>query len=720
MIRFVQFALLSVALMMSLSANAAAPNLSLIGQYHTGVFDAGACEISAYDPTTQRLFVVSAAASSILVLDLSNPASPSLITTINGAPYGASFNSVAVKNGVVAAAVEANPKQNPGSIVFFDSNGAFLNQVPAGALPDMITFTPDGNYVLTANEGEPATDYSVDPEGTVTIVDISGGVASAVAVNATFSAYIGQEAALRAQGIRIFGPGSNAAQDFEPEYIAINSGSTTAYVTLQENNAIAIIDIATATVTNVKALGFIDRMLPSNSFDPSDRDLPGNLPAIEIGNWPVYGIYNPDAIASYEVAGSTFLITANEGDVREYSAMNEAVRVGAAAYTLDPTVFPTAATLKNNLNLGRLNVTNKLGDTDNDGDFDRIYNFGGRSFSIWDENGNLVFDSGNQFETLLASLLPTNFNSTNSANQSFDSRSDDKGPEPEAVTVANVCDRWFAFIGCERVGGIFVYDVTNPHVPFYVDYINSRDFSVVVNGANPATLQAVVELGPEGILFVDAADSPNGEPLLILSNEINGSVTVYSAFCDSYLPVEFGGFEAVAGNGEVRLNWNTTAETNNDRFEIVRNGLVVASVTSLGNDANGHDYSWLDRDVENNTQYSYALITVSLNGEREELATASATPTGNSNLPLEFALSPAYPNPFNPTTSISYSLPEAAQVLLQIFDVNGREVATLVNGTMNAGLHSVTFDAANLSSGIYFTRMNAGSFSASQKLVLMK
>ncbi|MBL0061654.1 MAG: T9SS type A sorting domain-containing protein [bacterium] len=720
MIRFARFALLSIALMMSLSANAAAPNLSLIGQYHTGVFDAGACEISAFDPTTQRLFVVSAAASSIFILDLSNPASPTLISTINGAPYGASFNSVDVKNGIVAAAVEANPKQNPGVIVFFDTNGSFLNQVPAGALPDMITFTPDGRYVLSANEGEPNAAYTVDPQGSVTIVDLAGGVMSPVVMTASFTSYNGQEASLRAQGIHIFGPNANTSQDLEPEYIAVSANSQTAYVTLQENNALAIIDIPSATVTTLKALGYIDRRLGGNSFDPSDRDNGSGGPAIVMGNWPVYSMYNPDAIASYEVGGSTFLITANEGDVREYSGYTESVRAGAGSYVLDPVVFPNAATLKNNANLGRLNVTTSLGNTDADAQFEAIYTFGGRSFSIWDENGNLVFDSGNQFETLLASLLPTNFNSTNSANQSFDTRSDDKGPEPEGVTIANVCDRWFAFIGCERVGGIFVYDVTNPHVPFYVDYINSRDFSVVVNGANPATLQAVVELGPEGILFVDAADSPNGEPLVILSNEINGSVTVYSAFCDSYLPVEFGDFDAVAGNGEVRLNWNTTAETNNDRFEIVRNGSPVASVASLGNDAEGHNYSWIDRNVENNTVYNYSLISVSLAGEREELATASATPTTSSNLPLEFALNPAYPNPFNPTTSISYSLPEAAQVLLQVFDVNGREVATLVNGTMNAGTHSVTFDAANLSSGIYFTRMNAGSFSASQKLVLMK
>lgn len=810
MFRIVRNSVLFLALLASMaSVRAAALNLDLIGQYQTGVFDAGACEISAYDPASQRLFVVSAAASSILILDLSDPSSPALISTINGAIYGGSFNSVDVHNGIVAAAVEATVKQDPGSIVFFDANGAFLAQYPAGALPDMIKFTPDGNYVLSANEGEPNAAYTIDPQGTVTIVDVSGGVIGATVATVSFTSFNGQEAALRAQGIRIFGPNADASEDFEPEYIAVSANSQTAYLTLQENNAIAIIDIATASVTSLAPLGFINRSLPGKSFDPSDRDNGANGPAIVIGNWPVYSMFNPDAIASYEVGGQTYLVTANEGDVREYTGFAENIRVGAGAYGLDAVVFPNAATLKQNANLGRLTVTTMLGNTDADPQFEEIYTFGGRSFSIWDENGALVFDSGNDFETRLAAIFPTNFNSTNSANGSFDTRSDDKGPEPEAVTVANVCGHWYAFIGLERVGGIFVYDITNPSAPVYVNYINSRDFSVAVAN-NPASLAAVVELGPEGILYVDANDSPNGLPLLIMSNEINGSVTIYqvtrdvveytgpgsycveicsespllidlnttladpyvewsytsgcnigSSNCDrecvagvgpvngSYvnidgswylslivaeggvngcfcvtlediLPVEFGSFAAVAGNREVVLNWNTLTENNNDRFEITRNDELLANVSSLGNSVNGHNYSWTDHNVNNNVIYSYTLTSVSVDGSRDVLATASATPTANAGLPVEFALNPAYPNPFNPTTSISFSLPEAEHVSLNVFDINGRQVASLVNGAMNAGSHSASFDAANLSSGLYFARMTAGSFSASQKLVLMK
>jgi hypothetical protein len=375
--------------------------------------------------------------------------------------------------------------------------------------------------------------------------------------------------------------------------------------------------------------------------------------------------------------------------------------------------------LKNNANLGRLNVTNKLGDIDNDGDFDQIYAFGGRSFSIWDANCNLVFDSGNQFETYLAGLFPTQFNSTHTSNNSFDTRSDDKGPEPEGVTVARVCDRWFAFISCERIGGVFVYDVTNPSLPFHVDYFNSRNFSVTVAN-NPVALAAVMELGPEGIIFVDAADSPNGEPLLILSNEINGSVTIYSAFCDGSLPVEFGSLDALAGDGQVQLRWNTLSESDNASFEIKRDGQSVASIESQGNTATEHRYTWTDRGVVNGRTYHYALSSVSMEGVREALASVDATPLSNAGTPVEFALHPAFPNPFNPTTSLSFTLPEAADVTLVVYDATGREVATLVDEHYNAGSYSADFHAAGLSSGLYFARLQAGSFSAIQKLALLK
>jgi len=133
-------------------------------------------------------------------------------------------------------------------------------------------------------------------------------------------------------------------------------------------------------------------------------------------------------------------------------------------------VFPNAATLQEGENLGRLNVSTIDGDTDGDGDYDALYAYGGRSFSIRSANGDLVFDSGSRLENITARLLPEAFNSDNAENDSLDSRSDNKGPEPEGVTVGRVDGRTYAFVGLERIGGVAVFDVSQPQAPFFVQY----------------------------------------------------------------------------------------------------------------------------------------------------------------------------------------------------------------------------------------------------------
>jgi YVTN family beta-propeller protein len=482
--------------------------LTEIGKYTTGIFNQGAAEISAYDATSKRLFVVNAQAATIDILDLSDPTSPTKISQIAVGSFGAVPNSVAVENGTVAVAVEAVDKTNPGKVVFYDTNGTYLKDVQVASLPDMLTFTPDGSKVLVANEGEPGT---VDPDGSVSIIDLSGGVNNLTQANvatADFTSFNGLEAQLRADGVRIV-PGKTAAQDFEPEYIAVDPDGQTAYVTLQENNTVAVIDIASATVTALQPLGFKDHSLAGNGFDASDRDN-----AININTWPVFGMYMPDAIATFSANGQTYYVTANEGDER---AENRSVR----NLTLDPTAFPNGATLKLDQNLGRLSVSSIDGDTDGDGDYDQLYAYGTRSFSVWDSQGNLVYDSGDDFEQITAQLFPANFNANND-NNTFDNRSDNKGPEPEAVVVGEVGDRTYAFIGLERIGGVMVYDITNPATPEFVQYLNNRDFSQNVQ------LPSAGDLGPEGLTFISAADSPTGLPLLVVTNEISGSTTTYA------------------------------------------------------------------------------------------------------------------------------------------------------------------------------------------------
>lgn len=497
--------------------------LALIGEYVDGT--PAAAEITAYDPGSKRLFVVNGALGTVDVLDLSNPAAPAKVSTISVAAFGAGVNSVAIHDGIVALAVEASPKTSPGMVAFYRaSNLGLISTATVGALPDMLAFTPNGNYLLVANEGEPNS-YgqadSVDPEGSVSVIDVRN-ITSPVVKSANFSAFNSQISALRASGVRIFGPGASVAQDLEPEYIAVSDDGKTAYATLQENNALATVDIASATVRQVQPLGFKDYNLAGAGLDASDEDGGTNTnsgtAAIKIARRPVKGMYMPDSIAYFTVNGSPYLITANEGDAREYTGFVEETRVRAhCALGLEPSVFPDHDNLVLDSNLGRLRITampNGGSEGKNgSGRCTELYAFGGRSFSIWTPAGSLVYDSGDQFEQRTTALANVLFNASND-NNTLDSRSTAKGPEPEGVTVATFGRKTFAFVGLERVGGVLVYDVSNPSAPSYVTYVNSRT-------------GAAGHRGPEGLTFVSAHKSPNGKPLLIVGNEVSGSTAIY-------------------------------------------------------------------------------------------------------------------------------------------------------------------------------------------------
>lgn len=912
---------------------------------------ANGAEISAFDPGSKRVYTVAGP-----VIEFHTMSNSGALTFGGALPIGfnppagqtALLNSVAVNNGILAAAYSVATVITPTSIIhhagrvtFYNAaTGAVLDIVTVGSLPDMIVFTPDGKKVLTANEGEPSSynqANSVDPEGSISIIDLSNGVASATVQTANFQAYIGQEAALRAQGVRIYGPNANAAQDIEPEYIAISPDGTKAYVTLQENNALAIVDIASATVLQIVPLGLKDHNKPkvlgletfefnnmpsigtttggqtinlggfsglafegyaangnmkflthtdrgpngeptgqnrplalpnfapeivrfelnrstgqitltqriqlkrsngqlltglpnininagtestpyndeigkdlfnntlpvdplgadlegivvagdgsfwmvdeyrpaiyhfdptgvlikryvpagtaaaagipvgtygvealpaiinqrrqnrgfegiafqdgklyafiqspmrnpistvngtlngwknirviefnpatetttgqyvyimdnnaplggltdsradkigdavaigngeflvierdddaidsdpladiqkkifrfnltgatnvnalanvlpngktieqmtvaelaasgitpitkylhvdlatagynttekvegltiidcntlavindndftvggltfnsttgtfnnypnvngeksllgfiklrNNALDASDRDVNGTSGGggkINIKHWPLMGMYQPDAISSFTANGETYYITANEGDARDWLGYSEEARLGDASYVLDPAVFPNAATLKQNINLGRMTVTRATGNTDGDAEFEQLHVLGARSFSIWNASGQLVFDSGDELEQITASLSAASFNSDGTA-ASFDTRSDNKGPEIEAITIGMINGVPYAFVGSERTGDIFVYDVSNPAKPVFKQYINTPE-----------------DLGVEGLAFVSAANSPTGKPLLISSAEVSRTVTVY-------------------------------------------------------------------------------------------------------------------------------------------------------------------------------------------------
>lgn len=493
--------------------------LTNLGTYVHGAYDEGGAEISAYDPATRRLFVVNGnpADPSVDILDLSDPTTPRLVGSILvGALYGGAANSVAAKNGVIALAIEdGSNRQAPGKVVFVDAAGVSLGGVRVGALPDMVTFTPDGSALLVANEGEPSEDYTSDPEGSVSWIDLSGGIPAATVTTigfADFNAGGPRHGELPA-GVRVYGPGSSVAQDLEPEYIAIAPDGRKAWVSLQENNALAILDLATRRVEAIVALGFKDHSLPGNGLDPSDRD-----GVNAIANWPVRGMFQPDGIAAFDAAGRTYVVMANEGDVRSYAALDEQSRV--ADLGLDPAAFPGAVALQTDGAIGRLVVTNRLGDSDGDGDFDTLYVPGARSISIRDTAGALVWDSGDLLERTHSAEDSAHFNASATSN-ARDERSDDRGAEPEGLALATVEGRTYAFVGLERSGGVVILDITIPAAPAFVTHVDARDFTREPGPGSGG------DLAPEGILFIPEADSPTGQALVVVSNEVSGTTTVY-------------------------------------------------------------------------------------------------------------------------------------------------------------------------------------------------
>lgn len=489
--------------------------LEYIGSFDPSGTGESTCEIVVFDKESKRLFTTSAVAGFLDIIDFEDPTAPEVIESIDMNVYGG-VTSVAVHNGIVAVASPNAEQHLDGSVVFFDVDGEFISEVAVGALPDNISFTPDGTKVLTANEGQPNSNYSIDPEGSVSIIDISGGVETLTQADVNtllFTDYNTQEAALIASGVRKLYAASTMSKDFEPEYITTSADSQKAWVTLQENNAIAEINLTSGTITDVWALGTKDMSAMGNGFDISD-----NNSEILIANWPITAYYIPDAVANYSVGGVNYIITANEGDEKEYSGFEERTTIGAASYNLDPTAFPQAAMLKKSYNAGRMRVTNLNGLTEAGTAYDEIYCVGTRSFSIFNaDTQELVYDSGDDFEMYTAMTAPINtlFNADHEDN-GMKVRSRAKGPEPEGVTVATIADRTFAFVSLERIGGVMVYDVTDPTAPSFVDYKNSRSTSAYEG-----------DHGPEGITYINGADSPDGKEYIIVANEISGTLSIY-------------------------------------------------------------------------------------------------------------------------------------------------------------------------------------------------
>mgnify|MGYP001950663165 CR=1 FL=1 len=477
------------------------------------------------------------------------------LESVDLSTYGAGPNSIAIYGDVVAVAVEADPKQNPGKVVFFDLDGVYQNQVTAGALPDMVSFSKDGRHIAWANDGEPNADYSIDPEGSVTLVDLTNGPLQAKVTQIDFKAFNqGQPRyAELTDKVRISAPNATVAQDLEPEYLTFADNGKL-YVALQENNALAAIDVASAEVDAILGLG--GKPWDTAQLDASNKDK-------NIGNLQSYamleGLYMPDSITSYSVDGNTYIVTANEGDGREYGIKTTQQLCDDKGFEWDgddttttenyttekdfciayvdevrgkkldvDANHPLAGALKDNKRLARLKVIKPQGTLAAD---QKVQVFGSRSFSIWDESGELVFDSGDDFARIVLEQDPANFNSTNDNNQSGDDRSDDKGAEPEAIEVAEINGKHYAFIGLERQGGIMVYDVTQPKNASFISYLNNRDFTQPVctkvdedgDCDNETYNSKAGDLGPESIKYF----TRSGNHFIAVGNEVSGSTSVY-------------------------------------------------------------------------------------------------------------------------------------------------------------------------------------------------
>ncbi len=501
---------------------------------------ASSSEITAFDPAAKHLYNTygSLGNAGIQIIDAANPTALTSLGLIDISTLGGqsvkSVSSVAAdplgRGFGVATFIPQDSGSQPGRVVFFDpASQSVLHSVEVGFHPDMVRFSADGSKLYVANEGEPVSEgvapslTHLDRPGSISIIDL-GSVAAKTDVASLGTAQVGTYdfSGVDLSDVRVHPsndpaktPGAARFNDIEPEYITELGGKL--YVTLQENNAIGEFDLASRSWSKVTSLGTI-----AQTIDASDRDGTGNTASIKIDD-VVRGMPMPDALASLSAAGRNFLFTANEGDGRppDFALDNHPVAVlrddpRASELTLDPTFKASldatygGANALANSRLGRLRVSRFDADTDNDGDADQLIMFGTRSFSIWDaDTGELVWDSGSFFETQTALDIPDLFNSEGTAG-SFDGRSPNKGPEPEGITLGELDGRTWAFIGLERIGGVMVFDVTNPESPDFIDYINTG------------------EIAPEGLTFVPAADSPTGVPLLFVGYEVSSQIGVYA------------------------------------------------------------------------------------------------------------------------------------------------------------------------------------------------
>ena len=534
----------------SAGAETLAPNgseLRFVGRYTTGA-GLGGAEISAVDSASKRLFITNGAKNTIDIVDISNLKKPKLIKAVSFTGNGATgIQSVAAKNGVVLVAAQMASKTAPGRIFVMDVNGklraGLADGIEVGALPDHVSISPNGKYAIVANEGEP-TNYcltngalpeTTDPLGSVSIINLSSKTPTAQTID--FKSFAVRKNAITYAGGRIFGPNATVEQDIEPEYAAFSADSAYAYVTLQENNSIATVDVANGKIVNIVGLGVKNHNLFNNGLDSSDRDS-----KIDIVARNIQGMYLPDAIGTVDAGGNTYMVTANEGDAREWACLlggTDANKLEAEDPRLADVADTTVdSTFKGSGIAGRMKVTQfspaNVGGTivTSATKVSNAFSFGTRSFTVWKNNlidgvfaADLVFDSGDAIERIIAQERPRFFNAdwntTNGFINAAESRSASKGPEPEGLAIGKAYGRTWMVLALERDNGLMLYDMTNPVKPMFRQYINMS-----IPGGD-IQLGTAGDVSPEGVLFLEADQSPTGKPMVVVSYELSGSVAFF-------------------------------------------------------------------------------------------------------------------------------------------------------------------------------------------------
>ncbi|RUS48802.1 choice-of-anchor I family protein [Cohnella sp. AR92] len=567
-------------------------SIEKIAGYSVGYEDpeGGVAEIVKYNGENGKLYLVNGATKPSATLDIVSLKAGQSTLTRDGDPINVEALSkqndpdfefgdltsvdIDTANDTIVLAVQEADAMKNGKILVLDYAGNYIREYETGVQPDMVKVTKNGRYILTADEGEPRT-AAGDPDGSVTIVDTTTNTTAQVKFDNP--AVVDDSVIIRGSSNigdpKIHGRSNDKADlqhDAEPEFISLSADEKMAYVSLQENNAIAQIDIATKSLKQVNGLGLKDFSLPQNSLDLLKDS------SIRLENVPFYGVYMPDGIATYTVGGKTYVLTANEGDATEWEARDNASTIGDMKMLLDP----DSKAAKFLANKTAYDGTEVMSSMDNEG----LYLYGARSFSIWDttataDDGTLaqVFDSGNDFERITATRLPANFNGSHD-DPTMDKRSSKKGPEPEYVKVGQVGSKTLAFVGLERIGGIMTYDITNPKNPKFVNYINTRKFNKIKNAGETVT-GSESDTGPEGIDFIPASLSPTKYPLLLVANEVGGTVSVLQINEGKYVSSPPGGGIGGTDSG-------ASGSTTEPKAPVAANG-VVSTVAEAKLDSNG-------------------------------------------------------------------------------------------------------------------------------------